>query len=318
MIRSVLSVLVTASLLLASSVTGTRTETNGGALQKPSASNSAEPRSESTRTDSRLAILFMSETRANLVPCSCPDGPWGGLARRVGYLADRKSAIGSPVISLDGGGFLPVGTVPLRNDPNAETGLIRLLAESLLRSNLDVITLDPGDASYLRQIVPDLWPRIEARAIDASIPSPTRVVSWNGKPVAILALHESLDDEAVTAAAQAARAEAEVLIVLARADGVSGRRIAALTHADLVVFSFGVRTERPVRYEGCWIVGAGREGKEVGELYLTLDHGEIRIEDYSLTPMDDAITPHAATETLVRTLLDEFGPGWRMLVTPVE
>ncbi|MEZ4648714.1 MAG: hypothetical protein R3E97_07990 [Candidatus Eisenbacteria bacterium] len=317
MIRSVLSVLATLTLLVVSTATGTRTETNTTALEKISASSS-EPRSESNRTDSRLAVLFTSETRANLVPCTCPDGPWGGIARRVGYLSGRKAALGTSVLSLDGGGFLPVGTVPLRNDPQAETDLIRLLTESLLRSNLDVVTLDPGDSIYLRQIVPDLWPRIEARSLDASVPSPARIVSWNGTPVAVLALHETLDDEAISAAAQAARTEAEVLIVLARADGVSGRRIATLTQADLVVLSFGVRTEKPVRYENCWIVGAGREGKEVGELFLTREDGEIAIEDYRLVPMDETVIPHPATETIVRTLLDEFGPGWRMLVTPVE
>jgi len=302
-----LSVLVLGVLLLGAAPEGTRAGRSArGAEELP------PPRTE------LFTVLFTGETRGNLTPCSCPDGPWGGLARRVGYLESRREETRGPVLSLHTGGFLPVGAVPLRNDPKAEVQLVSLLMESVLRSRIDVLALEPGERDYLAQIAPDLWWRLDPYSLDCVPPSPPRVVSLGGTPVAILALDESLDDQVLESAGRKARAVAELVFVLARADGVSGRRIAARTGADLVILSFGVRTETPVRYENSWVVGAGREGKEIGELRLERTEQGLRVADYRLVPMDETVPVHAVTDELVRHLLDDFGPGWRTLLTPVE
>lgn len=271
-----------------------------------------------TRAAEALTILFVGETRGNLVPCNCPDGPWGGLARRVGYLAERRAAAAGPVLVLDTGGFLPVGAVPLRNDPRAEEGLVRLLVESQVRAGVDFLALEPGEGHYLQQLVPGPWRDLVFRTLDAQPPSAARTFSWHGTPVAVLALDENVDDATIVARVAEARRSAEVLIVLARADGVSGRRIAERTQADLVLLSYGVRTAEPVRVGRSWVVGAGREGKEIGELRLVRNAEGVGVEGFRLVPMDDAIAADEPTDGRVQSLLDAFGPGWRALVTPIE
>ena len=307
MILRALSVLVLGVLLGVGASSGTRAGRSVG-----------DPEDAPLPGSGIFTVLFTGETRGNLTPCSCPDGPWGGLARRVGYLAARKQEVPGPVLSLDAGGFLPVGTVPLRNDPKAEVALVTLLMESLLCSRIDLLALEPGERSYLAEIAPELWHRLEPHALDSAPPSPPRVLSLAGTPVAVLALDESLDDVALESAGESARSVAELVFVLARADGVSGRRIAERTGADLVILSFGVRTQAPVRYADGWVVGAGREGREMGELRLELTAQGLRVVDFRLVPMDETVPTHPVTEQLVHHLLDDFGPGWRALLTPVE
>lgn len=280
--------------------------------------SSLEKEAEPPAPPATFSILFTGETRGNLVPCSCPDGPWGGLARRVGYLSGRRGKIQGPLLTLHGGGFLPVGTVPLRNDPEAEVEFVSLLTESLSRSGFDAIVLGAEEREYLTRIVPERWPDLELRALDSSPAPQPRVFSMGGVPVAVLAVDESLADATLAAVARSARSLADLVIVLARADGVSGRRIAEQTAADLVILSYGVRTAAPVRYAKSWVVGAGREGKEIGELQLERTPEGLQILDYRLVPMDETVAADPATENQVRRLLDDFGPGWRTLISPVE
>ena len=55
-----------------------------------------------------LVILYVGETQGNLAPCSCPEQPWGGLARRVGFFREAHRNHGTALTLLfDTGGFLP-------------------------------------------------------------------------------------------------------------------------------------------------------------------------------------------------------------------
>ena len=102
-----------------------------------------------------------------------------------------------------------------------------------------------------------------------------------------------------------------MLIVLARADALDGRRLARLSNADLVLLSRAARPPRPLREGSSWLVGAGGHGREVGEVFLTWNGGGVDLVESRLHPMDDSVPLDAVTDEQVRALLDEEGPGWQ-------
>ncbi len=270
-----------------------------------------------------LVVYLTGETRGNLVPCQCPDGPWGGLDRRVGFLTERAntgpdSESGPTTWYLDSGGFLPVGAVPVRDDPEAAQRLVTLLVSALDRSGVDALALNHREREYLQMMAGEDWSLLNDRALDADPPSPHRVLDWNGTPVAVLALEASLDTELMAQAASRARADAELLFVLARAAGPSGNRIAEATGADLVLMSQGSRPPRPVRSGRTWLVGPGSKGKEVLELRIIREEQGLDVIWHEHVAMDSFVEADPEMTDRVRHLLDEFGPGWRTLVTPLE
>jgi hypothetical protein len=99
-----------------------------------------------------LFIFFTAETRGNLVPCSCPTRPLGGLARRAGFLeaATERLRPSGTILRLDSGGFLPVGEVPLRDDPGVANRLVGLLLESFETTGTDAVALNFAERDFLR------------------------------------------------------------------------------------------------------------------------------------------------------------------------
>src|SRR5690606_3892586 len=124
-------------------------------------------------------------------------------------------------------------------------------------------------------------------------------------------LASSLSDAQVAEICSPIRREADVLIVLARADALDGRRLAQLSQADLVLLSRAARPPRPLRESRSWLVGAGGHGREVGEVILAWNDGAVELVESRLHPMDGSAPVDEATEEKVRALLDEEGPGWQ-------
>jgi hypothetical protein len=264
-----------------------------------------------------LRIAFTAETRGNLVPCSCPKEPLGGLARRARHLAEAAfgGSPGTTSFVLDAGGFLPEGEVPLRDAPEAMARYVRLVLRGFLRSGLQASALDHGEREFLRRHAPSEAERLRDALLDADPPGPPRVLHWGSKRVAVLALEESTPDSTAIRAGVGARSSTDFLIVLARADAVSGRRLARLSRADLVILSRGARPAAPLREGSAHLVGCGREGREVGDLRLVPDAGatagqpRLRVASFALRPMnaDQAEDPDLSRE--VANLLREAGPA---------
>jgi hypothetical protein len=236
-----------------------------------------------------LTILFTGETRGNLLPCACPNNPLGGLARRVRFLRERAEELahGGLCLRLDAGGFLPEGEVPLRNDPQVAASLVRLLLRGLRSSGIEATVLDYRERAFLEQSAPEEYRRLEHALLDADPPGSPKIIPWGGRKIALLALEESLPDSVIIRAGCLARARADFLIVLGRANAFTGRRVARLARADLAILSRGARPDAPLEEGSALLVGPGAEGREVGEIRLCLDPaGRLRLVDFRLHPMD--------------------------------
>lgn len=258
-----------------------------------------------------LSILFTGETRGNLVPCSCPSNPLGGLARRVRLLQDRAARLtrGGPVLRLDSGGFLPEGEVPLRGDRRTATRLVGLILSGFGAGELDAAALDHGERAFLQAVAPEEAARIGGVLLQADPPDPPRLFQWSGSTVAVLALEESLADSTVRRAAREARRRAEYLVILARADAFTGRRLARLSHADLVLLSRGARTES-ILFEGrVPMFGCGTEGKEIGEVRLLRASGVGGLRAIAGRPTERGEGASAPGLAVVSQQLHPLGPS---------
>ena len=259
-----------------------------------------------------LVVIYVGETMGNLAPCTCPEKPWGGLARRVGFFREARHGHETALtLRFDTGGFLPAGEVPLRDSPSAARRLTELLLESLDRAGIDAVALDRGEDTFLHGLAPEKSPFWKTRALLADPPSAPKWWDWGSRRVAAIALASSLSDAQVAEICSPIRREADVLIVLARADALDGRRLAQLSQADLVLLSRAARPPRPLRESRSWLVGAGGHGREVGEVILAWNDGAVELVESRLHPLDGSAPVDEATEEKVRALLDEEGPGWQ-------
>jgi hypothetical protein len=104
------------------------------------------------------------------------------------------------------------------------------------------------------------------------------------------------------------------VIALARGDALSGRRLARLSGADLVVLSRGARPEAPLLEGSSILVGCGIEGKEVGEVRVVLDPGASgtrgvpRVTGFQLHSMDAAVLADPGIARSTETLVRDAGP----------
>jgi hypothetical protein len=315
-----LAALVAAFLEAAAFPNGAAAPPSAESRRGPARTAAAVPRS-AARIDT-LRLLFTSETRGNLVPCPCPDRPWGGLDRRTGFLA--RAAADPRALSVDAGGFVPEGEVPLRAEPEAAHRLIALLVEAARLSQFDAIALDPGQRRFLESLAPAEATSTAGLFLDAGRPATFRLAPWGPFAAAVLAVLETLPDEAIVSAADDARRSADLLVVLARTS-TGYARIAELTGADVVVLSDGARLQQPIRHGPSWIVGAGAQGREIGELALVVTQPLARPSDravelgaYALHPMDETVSPHSGVSARVRRLLDDFGPRFAARLQPEQ
>ncbi len=257
-----------------------------------------------------LTVLFTGETRGNIVPCACPKNPLGGLARRAGFLREAARNSQGSLLVLDAGGFMPEGEVPLRDDPDVARRYVRLLLRGLERAGIEATALDHGERASIARIAPAELSALGPALLDGDPPAPARIFRREGWKIAVLALEESLPDAEVIAAGTRARAEADLLIVLARADCFTGRRLARLSRAGLVLLSRGARPEAPLREEGAFLVGSGIDGREIGEIRLvrTAD-GRLDVAGFRLIPMNATVQADRILEKEVRDLVRDAGPG---------
>jgi hypothetical protein len=258
-----------------------------------------------------LTVLFTAETRGNLLPCACPKEPWGGLARRVRFLREAVEARrhSGTCFVLDAGGFLPEGKVPLRNRERTAREIVGLLLEGLDRAAVQGAPLDHGERAYLEGMAPVETRKLSPVLFEADPPSPARILAWQNRRVALLALEETLPDSTVRRAGHGARAGADLLIVLARADAFSGRRLARLSGADLVLLSRGAHPPAPFTEGKTLLAGCGIEGKEIGEIRLLPASDGLRLAEFRLHPMDSGCPADSVLEARVEDLVRRDGPG---------
>jgi hypothetical protein len=288
----------------------------GPTAQAPGAVRLTAPARGGIAADT-LSVFFTAETRGNLEPCACPQNPQGGLARRTWYLhgaAEAVRARGGAALIVDAGGFLPEGEVPLRDDPTVARRLTTLLLDGLARSGVQAVALDRGQRDFLARTAPGETHRLQGALLEADPPGPPRILAWGTHRVAILALEETLTDEQLRDAGATARARGDLVIVLARGDAFSGRRLARLSGANLVLLSRGARPVSPILEGSSTLVGCGIDGKEVGEVRIVLDPGTDggravpRVAGFQLHPMVGTIPADSEVAQSVAALVRDAGP----------
>lgn len=283
-----------------------------------------------------LRLIFTAETRGNLVPCECPGQPYGGLAQRsefvrVGGLAETPTrpdgrdrepatlahlpATGSSgagpvnVLRLHAGGFLPVGDVPLRRDVNVLRRYLALLLEDLDHARFDAVAVGSEELAFLLDQNPGGFREDDPRWMIFGR-ADVRVVPWDGYRVAVIALDAAWPAEALRARVDAAREAADWVIVLSRANGATGRRIAEAAHPDLIILSQGASLERPLQHEGTWMVGAGTHGRYVGQCDLIVEDGRLAVTGYARVPIDAGSPTSPGLLEKTRALIRDGHPDW--------
>jgi len=210
-----------------------------------------------------IRIAYTTELHGNLMPCSCPVRPLGGLARRIGYVDSLRSATDvAPLFLVDAGRLMPSAQdFPLLSK-NSRSILTPLIHDAVAEMGYDAIA-----------------------GVDLE-PNQARVLVREGVRVTVVAMDERLDTSAAAANARAA-GRADLVVALCAGDMSFATAAARRVGAQVAVASRGACLGGPVWQEGVLILGAGTEGRYVGLARLDLDgRRPIRATDVRLRPMD--------------------------------
>lgn len=210
---------------------------------------------------------------------------------------------------FDAGGFLPEGETAVRDTPGAAARYVRTLLAALRRTGVTAAACDHGMRAFLQAHAVAETDALGPALLDADPPAPALLLSWGGRNIAVLALEESSPDSVIARAAGEARGRADFLIVLARADALSGRRLARLARADVVILSRGARPPRPLEVDGALLVGCGASGREVGELRLVASpaaggSGALRPVGFELHAMAKGVPEDSLAAAWAASLMD--------------
>ncbi len=132
-----------------------------------------------------LTLFFTGYVQGNFEPCGCKSGPYGGLARRAGYLSDYQKSNGGSSIQVDAGNYFQM-IGPYSDAVN------RLMLDSLDSFPVKVLNLATEDLMFWGKLSEKSLPRTEVISTnlvrrDALLPSPKRyavlqIPDDSGKP----------------------------------------------------------------------------------------------------------------------------------------
>jgi len=235
-------------------------------------------------------LAYTAETRGNLLPCTCPGNPLGGLARRVGFLDSLRAGSTQPLVVVDAGSFFPNrADYPLL--PESEVPrLLALHTEAAVAAGYDAIALGPPPSS----------PPDGARWLGAN---EARLVTKEGLRLAIAVIDEH-SDPAPAAAAVRSLGRTDLVIVLCSGDLSFGSSAAATVGAQVVVVSRGACLKEPLWIGDVLFLGPGQAGKYVGVAELSLPSagaGPVRALSVRLRSMDGS----APTDTAWQERVEE-------------
>ena len=112
-----------------------------------------------TKPQLELTLFFTGYVQGNFEPCGCKSGPYGGLARRAGYLSDYRKSGGGLSIQADAGNYFQMAG-PYSDVVN------RLMLDSLEAFPAQVLNLGTEDLVF--------W-----RKLSEASPARTQVISTN-------------------------------------------------------------------------------------------------------------------------------------------
>jgi hypothetical protein len=245
-----------------------------------------------------LEIAYTSELRGNLLPCFCPKEPFGGLARRIGWVDSLRQNTTGELLVLDGGSALPEREQYPLLSRGFRTSLLKLHLEALEAIGYDALLATPGAAVQ------------DVAAKDSEVPwvAPNQVVKiergW--LTVLVLGIDENHElDEAVAAVTSAGPADLTVLLC----SGDYHFASAALERIDaaVVIVGRGACFHQPARHKGSLLLGPCREGKYVGWVRIEVTPGETaKLLDHRLRAMDATVPAPSAWRERVEGIVLEI------------
>lgn len=218
-----------------------------------------------------LRLAYTAETRGNLLPCSCPKRPLGGLARRLGFLDSLGAGQPVPLLTVDAGRFFPGRSdYPLLPAEGLDS-LVALHVEAARAAGYDAIVADPpaGD--------PDpRWLR----------PNTGRLVERGRLRIGIVAVDERQDPSTARDAVREL-GSIDLLLLLCSGDFNFALRAAEALDADVIVVSRGALLQSPTIRDDRLYLGPGQAGKYVGLAEIAVaGQKKVQVRSVRLRPMD--------------------------------
>ena len=119
-----------------------------------------------------LTLFFTGYVQGNFEPCGCKSGPYGGLARRAGYISDYQKSRGGSFIQVDAGNYFQM-IGPYSDVVN------RLMLDSLEVLPVQVLNLGSEDLMFWSKLSEASFARTQVISTNlvrsnASLSSPKR------------------------------------------------------------------------------------------------------------------------------------------------
>jgi 2',3'-cyclic-nucleotide 2'-phosphodiesterase (5'-nucleotidase family) len=241
---------------------------------------------------SAIAIAYTAEVRGNLLPCTCPTDPLGGLARRVGWVDSLRHAVDVPLIVLDAGHLIPARDAFPTLAGGEWTRLHELHVEACRAMGYDALALDPHET--------------EAEA-GAGLPwisaNQVRTILRGGLRIAVAAVDERVD-AAPARRALAAGGSVDLVVLLCNGDLHYATGVARELRADVCIVARGATLKEPVSREGTLFLGPGRDGRYVGIVEIEVPAPrQVRVRNALLRPMDAGVPSPAPWRERVEGLV---------------
>ena len=242
-----------------------------------------------------LTLFFTGYVQGNFEPCGCKSGPYGGLARRAGYISDYQKSSGGSSIQADAGNYFQL-IGPYSDVVN------RLMLDSLEVFPVQVLNLGTEDLMFWSKLSEAPLARTQVISTNlvrsnASLPSPkpyavVQIPADSGKlgtplKIGFLGLSDPArvkprsgfrgrdPFEVLAEVVPELSGKVDLIVVLADLPRKVGIEIAR-RHSEVgavLVAERGSRVEEAERVNNAIIASSVDRGRYLGKLILNLEQG---------------------------------------------
>ena len=260
-----------------------------------------------------FTLFFTGYVRGNFEPCGCKAGPYGGLARRAGYLSDHRKKTEGHSIQVDAGNYFQM----IGPDSNL---INKLMLDSLDSFPVRVFNLGTEDLMFWRKLSQAALAKTQVISTNLAVrdssqgaPKPyalVQVPAGQEKPptpltVGFLGLADPTRVkprsgfrgrdplEAMAEVLPEVSRKADLIVVLADLPRALATEITR-KHSEVAVVVVAERRSRvqePERVNNAVIVSSVDRGRYLGQLLLSLDRkGQIVAWDSEYVALNQGMT----------------------------
>lgn len=229
-----------------------------------------------------ISLAYTAELRGNLLPCSCPARPLGGLSRRIGFVDSLRTGCSEPLFVLDAGSSADLPQVYPGMPLSEQDGIARLIKAGDQAIAYDARAGGVDDEARLG-------------------PNGARKVLRDGIRLGVVAVDETVDPRPAAAAVRDL-GRVDLVVVLCSGDFNFATTAASLIHPDIVIVARGATYPEPIIQGGIIYLGPGVDGKYVGFARVRLGKPARTIEA-RLRAMDASVVSSPVWDARVETAL---------------